>query len=129
MEMLFHSISSFCECINNQIFIRYPPSPHCRIRVRIDNRSDIVSNIRILPSLVVKGNLTKRERREDGLNVDFWTTCDADMKTRKPKADEVLYEVKDLFAGGWDPKSARTFIERIQDDISRAVIRKREHLR
>jgi hypothetical protein len=37
-----HAIGSLCERLDNKFFILVPPPPHRRIRVRIDNSSDVV---------------------------------------------------------------------------------------
>lgn len=51
------------------------------------------------------------------------------MKPRKLKIDEALYEIKDLFARGWDVRCVRTFVKGIHDKVNRALIWNGEHLR
>jgi hypothetical protein len=65
----------------------------------------------------------------DHHDVDLRTTGHANMKTRKPQVDEVLYEVRDMFSNGWDSRSFGTLVGRVQleDKINWVLIRKREH--
>ena len=61
-------------------------------------------------------------------DVDLGTTSNADMESWKPKVDEFLHEFKDLSTKGWYPRSIGTLVERIQDEIDLALIRKCEHV-
>ena len=56
------------------------------------------------------------------------TTCNTDTKVRKSKTDKVLYEVQDLFAGGWDVGSVGTFIKGVHDKINWTLVWNGEHL-
>jgi hypothetical protein len=49
------------------------------------------------------------------------------MKAGKSKADEVLYEIQHLFAGGWDSIFVGAFIKGVHDEINWAMTLKSEH--
>jgi hypothetical protein len=70
----------------------------------------------------------RREALKGVLDIDLWAAGYANMKTWKPQVDEVPHEVKDLYANGWYSRSFGTFVERIQDEINWALIRKSEHV-
>ena len=48
-----HSISSFRQCLDHQILIVRSPSSHCSTRGRVDNVSNVVSDVRFLSAFVV----------------------------------------------------------------------------
>ena len=50
---LSHSISSFRQRLDYQIFIVCSPSPHRRARGRVDDVSNIVSDVRFLSAFVM----------------------------------------------------------------------------
>src|SRR6266702_3754298 len=52
---------------------------------------------------------------------------DADMEIGKLEADEVLYEINDLFSSVWKPKGVRTFFS-TNNKIDWALARKCEHI-
>jgi hypothetical protein len=105
-------------------FILFPQA-HKFTRARIDDRSDVVGNIILLPTFVLKGNCLRRERLKRFADVDLWATCNTDTKAR---TDKVLYEIKDLFSRGWDIGRVGTLIKGIQDNINWALVWKGEHL-
>ena len=94
----------------------------------MDGGSNEVHDILTLPEFVLKGNSLRCKRLEYFADVDLRTTCDTDTKVRKSKMDKVLYEIKDLFAGGWDVGSVRTFIKGIHDEINWSLVWNGEHL-
>ena len=126
--MLLHSVSPFGERLDNQISICIPPPLLGPNRVRIDHRFDIFSNILLLTTFVVKRDRMRHEASKGVLNVDFWTTSHANVKTWKAEADELFQKGKDLFASGWNSRGIGTLVEGIQDEINWGLIRKSEHL-
>ena len=48
-----HSIGSFCQRLDHQILIVRPPSSHCSTRVRVDDVSNVVNDVRFLSTFVV----------------------------------------------------------------------------
>ena len=79
-------------------------------------------DVLLLPSLVVKRNLTGRQRLYNNLDVDFRATGDTYMKIWKGEFHKLLHEIENDFPRGWHPKSVWTFIERVHNDICLAVI-------
>ena len=98
--MLLHSVSSFRERLDNQIFIYIPPSPLGPNQIGLYHRSDIVSDILLLSALVVKGDRMRCEVTKGVLDVDLWTTSYADVKLWKVQPDELSQKAKDLLARG-----------------------------
>ena len=49
-----HSVGLFRQCLDDHIFIVFPPPLHQRIRRRMHHRFDIISNILILSAFVVE---------------------------------------------------------------------------
>ena len=50
------------------------------------------------------------------------------MKIWEGKFYEILHEIEDDFSWGWHPKSVRTFVERVHNDIGWAVVGQRKCL-
>jgi len=50
------------------------------------------------------------------------------MKIRGGKLDELLHEVEDPFPWRWQPRRVRGFIESVNDNVNRLLIREREHV-
>jgi hypothetical protein len=110
------------------LFVLFSPPLHKCTRIRVDDRSDIVGNILLLPELSLKGNSLRCEWLKCFADVELWATCNTDTKIRKSKTDEVLYEIKDPFASGWDIGSVGTLIKGIDDKINWTLVRKGEHI-
>jgi len=75
-----------------------------------------------------------REKRRDsqgfegGPDIDFWATGNANVQIVLAHDNEMLDKVEDLFSRRWHPSIVRAFIESIDDEENRALIRKREHI-
>jgi hypothetical protein len=123
-----HAVGSLCERIDNKFLILVPPPPHRRIRVCGDNSSDVVFNVLLLSILVVNRDRVRRQGLKCSSNVDLRPTGDTYVKIWELEADKVLQEIEDLFASGWNPRCIGAFVYGIQDDVDRALVRKREHL-
>jgi hypothetical protein len=50
------------------------------------------------------------------------------MEVRGGKLDELLHEVEDPFPWRWQPRRVRGFIESVNDDVNRLLVREREHI-
>ena len=110
------------------LFIFLPPSPHKFTRAGVDNRSDVVCNVLLLPAFVLKGDCVRREWLECISDVDLRSTCDTDTKIRKSKADQVFYKIKNLVTCGWGIRCIRTFVKGIHDEVNLALMLEGEHL-
>jgi hypothetical protein len=66
------------------------PSPHDRFRIRINHRLDILDDIFLLTTLVVKGHSERGQRCKHILYIDFWATRDTYTKMWKTEFDEFL---------------------------------------
>src|SRR6266702_6943590 len=80
-----HSIGSFCQRPDYEIFIICRPSPHRRIRGRVYDVLDVVGDIRFLSTFVMQGNRTKRQWLDDSSDVDLWSTGNANVKILQVK--------------------------------------------
>ena len=56
------------------------------------------------------------------MDVDFGATSDTYSKTWGGKLDKFLYELYDQFPGRRHPKTVRTLVKRVEDNIDWAVI-------
>ena len=93
-----HSISSFGKRLNDKFLVLWPPSPHDLLRIRVNNRPNVVCNILPLSSLVMKRYSTRSQRFKDILYVDLWSARDAYMKITKREVDEFFQKLKHHFA-------------------------------
>ena len=122
-----HPVSSFREHLNHEFLVLCPPSPHDRLRIRVDDRLDIVHDVLLLPTLVVKGHPTRGQRFEDISYVNFWATRDTYTKIWKTKLDEFLHELKHAFARRLNPGGVWRLIECVNNQVGRRLLRKCEH--
>ena len=97
-----HPIGSVGERLDDQVLIL--DSPFAHPRVRVDDSANVLGDVLLLPSLVVKGHLTGRQGLQSNSDVDFWATRDTYMKIWEEKFDKLLHEIQDQFSGGWQPK-------------------------
>jgi hypothetical protein len=112
------------ECLDDQILILVSPVAH--LRVRVDDRGDILDNVLLLSSFIMKGHLKRRRGLQSSSDVDFGSTCDTYMKIWEGKFDELLHETEDQVPRRWQSKSVGTLVERVHNNVDRAVIGKRE---
>src|SRR6202522_1143340 len=93
-----HSISSFGERLNHKFLVFLLPSPHVCIQIRVNDRPDIVCNIFLLSSLIVKRH-PERGQRLNGISyIDFGAARDANMNIWKAKVDKFLQKQKNPLA-------------------------------
>ena len=85
-----HPIGLVGERLDDQFLIFLAPLAH--IRVRVDDRADIINDVLLLPSFLVKGHSTSRQRFQGSSDVDFRSTRDAYMKMGEGKFDQLLHE-------------------------------------
>jgi hypothetical protein len=69
----------------------------------------------------MEGHAERCQRIENSLNVDLGSTRDADMEVWDAQANKILDKIEDLFSWGWHARIVWTFIERINDDVDRAL--------
>jgi hypothetical protein len=67
-----------------------------------------------LSVLIVERHSAGGQRLEDISYVNFWATCDTDMKVWYMKVYELLYKLKNPLARCWDPGDVGTFIKGIK---------------
>ena len=77
-----HAIGSFRECPNHKLLVLCLPSLHDWLGIRVNNRPNIVFNILLLSTLIMKRYLARGQRFKDILYIDFSSTRDTDMKIR-----------------------------------------------
>src|SRR5712691_8597 len=76
----------------------------------------------------MKGHLERSKGIKDISYVNLRPAGDANMKMWEAKLDELLDELKNLFARCWNPGDVGTLVNRIHDKVHRALIWEREHL-
>jgi len=127
MGARLHAIGSFRERLNHEVLILRPPPLHDWFRIRVDHRSDIIRNVLLLSSLVMKGYSERGKWIKDVSYVDLWPACDANMKIWKVKLDKLLDELKDTFTGRWHG-AVGTLINGVHDKVDWVLIGDCEHL-
>jgi hypothetical protein len=104
------------------------PSPHDWFRIRVNHRLDILDDIFLLTGLVMKGHLERGQRCKYISYIGFWATRDAYMKMWKTKFDKFLDKFQYPLAWRWNSRDVGRFIECVNDQIDRWLIRERKHL-
>lgn len=66
-----YPISSFRECLDYQTLIVISPSPH--LCIRVNDRGEIIDNISLLSTFVMKGHSARCQRSEGTADVDLGT--------------------------------------------------------
>ena len=89
-----HSVRSFRERLDHKFLVLLPPSLHDLLRIRVDNRPNIVCNILLLSSFVVKGYSERSQRFKDAAYVELWSASDTNMKILKREIEELLQKLK-----------------------------------
>ena len=85
-----HPIGSVGERLYDQILILISPFAHHRVGV--DYRGNILDDVLLLPSLVMKGYSTSRQRLQSSSDVNFGPTRGAYMKIWEGKLDKLLHQ-------------------------------------
>ena len=116
-----HPIGSLGERLDHQILILLTPFAHPRVQV--DGRDNILDDVLLLPSFVMKGHSKRRQRLENVSDIDFRATCNTNTKIRERKIDKLLDETQDQVPRRWHPKRVGTLVERVDDNVDWAVIR------
>ena len=119
-----HPVGPVGECLDDQLLILLSPFAHPRVRV--DDRRNILDDVLLLPSFIVKGHLKRRQGLESSSDINFWSTCETYMNIWEGKFDKLLHEIQDQFPWGWQPKGVGTLVERIHNNVDWAVILKCE---
>ena len=86
-----HPIGFLGERLDHQFLILLSPSAHPHVRA--DDGADILDDVFLLPSFVVKRHSTGRQRFYNSSDVDFRATGDTDMKILEGKLDKLLDEI------------------------------------
>ena len=84
-----HPIGFLGERLDHQFLILLSPFAH--LHVRVDDGTDVLDNVLLLPSFFVKRYSTGRQRLYNRPDVDFRATGDTYMKVREGKIDKLLY--------------------------------------
>ena len=95
-----HSIHFFRQCLNHQVLVLIPPPSHPSVSV--NKRPDIIRDILLLPSFVVKRYRVWGQWFKNGLNVKLWATGNTYMDIREVKANQFLDELEYLFSWRWN---------------------------
>ena len=110
-----HAISSFGKCLDDKLPILFAPSPY--LRVRIDNRTDVIHDIFLLSALVMQGHAERCQNIKDTLYVDLGPTRDANVQIWDAQANEILDKIKDLLSWSWHAGIIGTLVEGIHYDV------------
>src|SRR5579863_9484455 len=93
ITVFLHAISLVRKCLNNQLLVPIPPSPH--VLIGVNDSADELDNILFLSTSVMKGNAVRW--RCQGLkgssDVDLGSTSDAKMKSWKVQCDQFLDKI------------------------------------
>ena len=73
-EDTLHPIRSLRERLDDKVPVLFAPSPH--FLVRVNHGTDIIHDVFLLSSLVMKGYAKSRQRLESRLYVDLGSTRD-----------------------------------------------------
>ena len=92
-----HTIGFLRVCLDDHFLVVLPPS------VIIGNnsnlRSDIIGNIVLVSSLIVKGNAAVRQWLETEADIYLWPTRDTYVQIREAEINKVLYKAENAFSG------------------------------
>ncbi|SRR6266851_4260379 len=94
-----HSVGSLGECLNNQFLVLLTPSSH--LRIRINDRVDVVDDVFLLSSLVVKRYMEGCQRLKGVLYVDLEAACNTYVQILEVAVDETLDNIEDFFPSSW----------------------------
>ena len=96
-EGSLHSVSPLGERLDDKLPVLLAPSPH--LRVRINNRFDIIHDIFLLSALDMKGYAERCQRLKSSLYVDLGSTRDTYVKIWEAQANEIFDKIKDFLSG------------------------------
>src|SRR5258708_18642903 len=108
-----HSISSFSEDLNDEFLILLLPPPHDHLRVRVNDRPNIVLDILLLSAFIMEGHSAGGQSLENISYVDLWATCHTYMNIWYMKFDELVHGLKNSFARCWNSIDVGTLIKGI----------------
>src|SRR6266849_4032674 len=98
-ENASHAVSSLRKCLNDKLPILLAPSLH--LRVRIDNRPDVIHDIFLLSAFVMQGHAKRCQRLEGTSYVELGSTRDANVQIWDAQANEIFDEMEDLLPWSW----------------------------
>jgi hypothetical protein len=110
-----HPVGFFCEDVDDQLLVLRCPS--YVFWMCVDDRLDIVLDVSLLSSLVMKGDIERNQGIEDILDITFRSTCDTYMQIRGLQLDKFLYEVQDFGTGRSDGRKVWAFIQSIHNEV------------
>ena len=70
-------------------FVLRLPSPHDLLCIRVNDGPNIVHDIFLLSTLVMKGDSPRGQGFKDVPYIDFGAACETDMKIRKRKVNNI----------------------------------------
>jgi hypothetical protein len=111
-----HAISSLGERLDDKLPILLTPSPY--LRIRIDDRCDVISDVFLLSTLAMKGHAERCQKLEGTLYVDLRSARDANVQIWDAQANKILDKIEDLFSWGWHAGTVRTLIKCVHDEIT-----------
>jgi hypothetical protein len=83
----------------------------------VDGIADVIKEIPLLSTFLVKGHLHGRKGLENCSDVHYRSTSDADPQVWKSQGSKVRHEFQDFFTGCWYPREIGTFVERVHEDV------------
>ena len=93
-----HAICSIGERLNHKFFVLQLPSPHDLLRIQVNDGPNIVCNIFLLSTLVMKGDSPRGQGFNDVSYINFGAAGDTDMKIQKKKVNKLFQKLKNCFA-------------------------------
>ena len=89
--------------------------------------TDIVDDIFLLSTLVMKGHVKGCERLEDSLYVDLGVTRHTNVQVREIQVYDVSDQAEDLFSWSWHAGFVGTLIESVNNEKNVTLGWDREH--
>ena len=94
-----HAVGSLGERLDDKLPIFLAPSPH--LRVRIDNRTDVIHDVFLLSAFAMQGHAEWCQKLEGTLYVDLGSTRDANVEIWDAQAHKILDKIEDFLSWSW----------------------------
>jgi hypothetical protein len=85
------SVGFFRKSVDDQLLVLRLPT--LALLMSINDRLEVVLNVSLLSSLVMKGNMAENQRIEDILDISLQSACDTYAQIRELGFDEIPYKV------------------------------------
>ena len=87
----------------------------------MNNRDDVFIDIFLLSKLIMKREVATRQRFESGVDVNCWSTGNANTEIREVEVNKILNKPEDMSSRSWNSRCVGAFVHGVQDDVSREL--------